>query len=77
MYKGKTLNNWWLCVCRCIICPRESFCVNSNILPRAGLWRMGEGGERLGDRACFMGSQTRIVLLMTATREKDYQLSDG
>jgi hypothetical protein len=24
--------------------PERIFCVNSNILPRAGLWRVGEGG---------------------------------
>jgi hypothetical protein len=33
-----------VCVCRCIICLKESFYVNSNILPRAGLWRVGERG---------------------------------
>jgi hypothetical protein len=51
--------------------PRESFCVNSNILPRAGLWRVGEGGGR-SDRICFMGLKTCPVLLMTVTgKEKD------
>jgi hypothetical protein len=40
----KTLNNWWSCVWRCIICPRKSFCVNLNILPRAGSLARGGGG---------------------------------
>jgi hypothetical protein len=34
------------------------------------LVRGGVGGEELSDSVCFMGSQTRIVLLMTTTRKK-------